>query len=108
MKMTIKCRFKRSYQLPSVALKKSKRFILLTVLIMTGLLTGCATVSFDQSKSYSYAITNPEETALGRYAALNVEQQEGLSGFFPLEEGMDALGMRLRLADQAEKSIDLQ
>jgi len=57
------------------------------------LVSGCATVSFDQSKSYTQAITNPEETSLGGYAPNKVEQFEGLSGFYPLKEGLDALGM---------------
>ncbi|MBW2633357.1 MAG: phospholipase D family protein [Deltaproteobacteria bacterium] len=78
------------------------------VLVIAGLLAGCATVSFDQPKSYSQAITNPEDTTLGRYAADKVEAYDGLSGFYPLIEGMDALGIRLRLAELAEKSIDLQ
>ena len=87
---------------------KFMRFRLLAVLVLAVLLTGCAAVSFDQPKSYSQAIPNPENTALGEYAALEVEASEGLSGFYPLNEGMDALGMRLRLAERAEKSLDLQ
>ncbi|MBW2678898.1 MAG: phospholipase D family protein, partial [Deltaproteobacteria bacterium] len=66
------------------------------VLVIAGLLAGCATVSFDQPKSYSQAITNTEDTTLGRYAADKVEAYDGLSGFYPLIEGMDALGIRLR------------
>ena len=54
------------------------------------------------------AITDFDSTALGKYASLNVELNEGLSGFYPLEKGLDALGMRLRLAEIAEKSLDLQ
>ena len=34
-------------------------------LILAVVLTGCATVSFDQPKSYSQAITNTENTLLG-------------------------------------------
>jgi len=78
------------------------------VLLLAFLVTGCATVSFDQPKSYSQAITDVEGTALGGYASFKVEKHEGLSGFYPLREGMDALGMRLRLAETAEKSLDLQ
>ena len=78
------------------------------LLILVFLLAGCATVSFDQPKSATQAITNGEDTELGRYAAQKVEQYEGLSGFHPLSQGMDALGIRLHLAKWAEKSIDLQ
>jgi putative cardiolipin synthase len=75
---------------------------------LTGLLASCATVSFDEPKSYTTAITDTQETALGRYAAFETEHLEGQSGFYPLSEGMDALGIRLHLAERAEKSIDLQ
>ena len=78
------------------------------VLILVLFVSGCATVSFDQPKSYSQAITDFEGTTLGQYTSLKVEEHEGLSGFYPLEKGLDALGMRLRLAETAEKSIDLQ
>jgi putative cardiolipin synthase len=78
------------------------------VLFLALLVSGCVTVSFDQSKTYTQAITNPEDTSLGEYAAQKVEQFEGLSGFYPLKEGLDALGMRLRMAEVAEKTLDLQ
>ena len=41
-------------------------------------------------------------------AAHETAQHDGLSGFYPLRQGMDALGVRLRLAERAEKSIDMQ
>ena len=77
-------------------------------LVFVGLFAGCATVSFDQSKSYSVAITDTGDTVLGKLVADWVELNEGLSGFYPLRQGMDALGVRLRLAEIAEKSIDMQ
>jgi putative cardiolipin synthase len=83
-------------------------FKLPALLILAGFLAGCATVSFDQPKTYSQAFTDTEDTAINQYAAEKTEQLEGLSGFLPLKQGMDALGMRLRLAEKAEKSIDLQ
>jgi putative cardiolipin synthase len=75
---------------------------------MTGLSGGCATVSFDQPKSHSIAFTDTSDTVLGKLVADWVALHQGLSGFYPLEGGMDALGVRLRLADRAEISIDLQ
>jgi len=78
------------------------------ILIIAGLLGGCATVSFDQPKSYSTAIMDTGNTTLGEYAAHITDQHKGGSGFYPLDYGMDALGVRLRLAERAEKSIDLQ
>ena len=48
----------------------------------------CATVSFDQPKSYRRAITDFEGTALGKYASFKVEKHEGLSEFYPLGKGL--------------------
>ena len=78
------------------------------IFILAGLLAGCATVSFEQPKSHSRAITDTADTPLGKYASYETSQLDGQSGFYPLKQGMDALGIRLRLAEKAEKSIDLQ
>ena len=82
------------------------RFLLL--LLCAAVITGCATVSFNEPKSYSEAITETADTHLGKGVSEWVEVHGGLSGFYPLTQGMDALGVRLRLAEVAEKSIDLQ
>jgi putative cardiolipin synthase len=47
-------------------------------------------------------------TSLGRDVAGWLQTHDGLSGFYPLSQGLDALGVRLQLAERAEKSIDLQ
>ena len=91
-----------------VTMKRIKVYLVFAVLIFTGLLAGCATVSFDESKSYSEAITDTHDTALAKYAAHKTAHVDGQSGFYPLNEGMDALGIRIHLAEIAEKSIDLQ
>ncbi len=85
-----------------------KRCKISAILVITGLLAGCATVSFEQPKSFSTAIINTENTVLGKFAARETAQHDGRSGFYPLNKGMDALGVRLRLAERAEKSIDMQ
>jgi len=81
--------------------------ILLLLLLATAF-TGCATVSFDEPKSYSETITDTVDTRIGKGVSQWVDTHGGLSGFYPLSEGMDALGVRLKLAEVAEKSIDLQ
>ena len=81
---------------------------ILVIFLIASLLSSCATVSFDQPKSFSTAITNPDDTSLGKAVAEWSDLHQSLSGFYPLIGGMDALGVRLRLAEIAEKSIDLQ
>ena len=71
-------------------------------------LSSCATVPFDQPKTFSETITDTANTSLGRDVARWLQTHSGLSGFYPLSQGMDALGVRLHLAERAEKSIDLQ
>jgi putative cardiolipin synthase len=87
---------------------KSIIFKMSAILVFSGLLAGCATVSFDQPKSYSTVITDTGDTPLGKYAAHKTAQHNGRSSFYPLDRGMDALGVRLRLAERAAKSIDMQ
>ena len=70
--------------------------------------TGCTTVPFDEPKPYSKVITDTADTTLGKDVTAWVDAHEGRSGFYPLSNGMDALGVRLRLAEVAEKSIDMQ
>jgi putative cardiolipin synthase len=78
------------------------------LLVAAGLVFGCSTVPLNQPKSLTTCITEVDETRLGRIAADWTAENQGLSGFYPLSRGMDALGVRLKLAERAEKSIDLQ
>jgi len=81
---------------------------LAALVIAVAILSSCATVSLDKPKTYSEVTTNTADTSLGRDVARWLAVHDGLSGFYPLSQGMDALGVRLRLAERAEKSIDLQ
>ena len=72
------------------------------------MVSGCATVSFDEPKSESTYLTDTAQTELGQWSTRWVDSNGGASGFYPLAGGMDALAARLGLAERAEKSIDLQ
>ena len=54
------------------------------------------------------AIADTADTHLGREATEWVGNNNGLSGFYPLTNGHDALGVRLRLLELAERSVDIQ
>lgn len=77
------------------------------VLLML-LVAGCATVPHDIPKVSSMYISNTSDTHFGRQVADWSDEHDGKSGFFPLGQGMDALGARLRLLEKAETSVDLQ
>ena len=80
--------------------------------IVTGVLilglAGCAAGPIDYPREHSEAFTDTEDTFLGREIAAFEADHPGKSGFYPLSRGMDALGARLSLMDQAERSIDAQ
>lgn len=87
----------------------SLRFITaLTVLLS---LSGCATVDFDYPKQESVALTSAEtaDTYLGKQILpLVSEHPDGESGFVPVSNGIEALAVRLLMAERAERTLDAQ
>lgn len=74
-------------------------------------LAGCATVDFDYPKqeSVAMAITATADTYLGKQlTSLVSAHADGESGFHPLADGVDALAVRLLMAERAEQTIDAQ
>jgi len=78
------------------------------LVLAVAVLSSCATVQLDGPKTHSEKMINTANTALGHDVARWLQAHDGLSGFYPLSQGMDAMGVRLQLAERAEKSIDLQ
>ena len=84
---------------------------ILLALAFSVALNGCATVDFDYPKQESAALesTGTLDTYLGRQlGSLVDEHPEGDSGFLPLGNGIEALAVRLILAERAERTIDAQ
>ncbi|HEX5788388.1 MAG TPA: phospholipase D family protein [Woeseiaceae bacterium] len=83
------------------------RIILL--LVSPVFIGACAGIDFDYPRTPSTVIDDTAGTRLaGKYAAEAAQHPAGQSGFHELPNGIDALAARLLLAEQAEKSIDLQ
>ena len=80
---------------------------LLTVATVLAL-AACASVPLDYPREPSYALTDTADTSVGTSVARWTSSNDGLSGFHPLTQGMDAFAARLRLIEVAESSIDLQ
>jgi putative cardiolipin synthase len=78
------------------------------ILVFAGLLAGCATVSFEHPKSIQHGDHRHRRYGTGQIRRTRDREHPGRSAFYPLNQGMDALGIRLRLAERAEKSIDMQ
>ncbi|MEP6997668.1 MAG: phospholipase D family protein [Betaproteobacteria bacterium] len=74
------------------------------------LLAGCATLppGSDYPKAASSALTHPEQTRLGRQFAPLAAAHAGLSGFRLIPVGIDSFLMRMEMAQQAERTLDVQ
>lgn len=75
---------------------------------MLGLLSSCTTLEFDVIKVDSTACPDTDETSLGVWANELGSGHTGESGFYVLSDGIEALAMRLLLAERAERCIDAQ
>jgi len=71
-------------------------------------LSACASVPFDYPRQESHAFADTSGTMIAGDVAEWTAANDGMSGFYPLLEGMSSLGARLRLIAVAERSIDLQ
>jgi cardiolipin synthase C len=70
---------------------------------------GCATIDYDYPRQESYFLPDTSHTPLAKLVEPDVAQRPaGQSGFFPMNDGVDALAARLLLAKRAEESIDVQ
>jgi putative cardiolipin synthase len=88
---------------------KNKKFDFLILSILSGLLIGgCATLPKNFERPVSYALTDTDDTFFGRAYNNFKSYKPGESGFSLLENGLDAFVARAVLANQAEKSIDVQ
>jgi putative cardiolipin synthase len=78
------------------------------IAILSGLLTACVSAPLDYPRQESRAIADTTSTRQAIDVRKWVGGRDDVNGFYPLSEGFDAFGVRLRLMDLAEKSIDVQ
>lgn len=73
-------------------------------------LAGCATLppGSNYPKAASNALTHPEQTRLGRQFAVPSAAHPGLSAFRLLPVGIDSFLLRMEMAQQAERTLDVQ
>jgi len=81
------------------------RFITTVVLLLVG---GCASLPAGYERADSHALQDTASTVLGRAGRDMIQAHEGLSGCRPLPNGVDALVVRMLLAETAERSLDVQ
>jgi cardiolipin synthase C len=89
-------------------MKKDRIFLKLMILTVLSGLAACASLPTGFERSPSFALTDTQETALGRGISKDASAHPGKSGFFILPSGLDAFTARALLAERAERSIDAQ
>ena len=80
----------------------------LSAVVALFIIVGCATLPKDFDRPESYALTDTEDTTLGRSRAAERAAHPGKSGFYLLSNGLDAFVARAVLSQRAERSIDAQ
>lgn len=73
--------------------------------------SGCASIDFDAPKTETHVITDTADTVIGQLVdglITFADPAPGEAGFYPIADGIDALAVRLLMAERAEKSIDAQ
>ena len=78
------------------------------VLSLMGLFAGCVSAPFNYPKEKSVAIMDIPGTPESLRVQEWVGGREDVDGFYPLIEGFDAFGARLKLMTHARTSIDAQ
>ena len=90
------------------------RMLFITSRVLVGiasavLLSACASIDFDYPRTTSTAYTDTDDTRLARALVDDVaDKAADQAGFYPMSDGIDALAIRLLLAERAERSIDTQ
>jgi len=91
-----------SSQVNNAVRASSLAFMLLTV-------AACATIDYAYPRQDSYFLPDTSNTRLGKSVEPDVAKQPpNQSGFYSINDGMDALTARLLLANSADRSIDVQ
>jgi cardiolipin synthase C len=93
--------------IPDMIGKMQPMFFLSLILALLVAVTGCTTLPVDYERTQTVALQDTESTRLGRSGRAVMKGHEGLDGSYPLPNGVDALIMRLHLAEAAERSLDI-
>jgi putative cardiolipin synthase len=79
------------------------------VALLALLASGCATIDYDYPRQESSFLPDTSDTRIGKIVEpLIAAHPPDQSGFYPMNDGVDALTARLLLAEYADKSIDVQ
>src|SRR5438045_215614 len=82
----------------------------LALLLAATLFAGCASLppGIDAPKVESFALAQPQATTLGKRVDARAKEHPGLSGFRLLLDGAESFALRVRIAEKAERTLDVQ
>ena len=80
----------------------------LFLIMLAAAVAGCSGLPKNTHRPETSAFSNTADTSLGAAAARLSAGRKSDSGFIPLSEGLDAFAARVILAQNAERSLDLQ
>ena len=91
-------------------LRRSRRIVFFLLLLCGGFVVQrhYSRLPSLEGRTVSTALTDTCETQLGRAVAPLVEAHPNVSGIFPLGDARDAFAARMRLAQRAERTLDVQ
>jgi len=69
---------------------------------------GCASLPTDVQRVPSYVVENTGKTRIGVEVEPVLKRHPGKSGFYVLNDGMEAFVARMKMAEAAEKTLDVQ
>ena len=73
---------------------------LFSAALLTSIVAGCATIDYDYPRTEAYFLPDTSDTSLAKQIEPDVAQHPpDQSGFYPMNDGVDALTARLLLAD---------
>ena len=78
------------------------------ILIAFMVLSGCTSLPHNAVRSESMAFIDTEHTLWGRLSGELTDGKSGESGFWLVENGLEALVRRLDIIDNAQRSLDVQ
>ena len=89
--------------------KMTNKLRLIGLMIILSALASCASVDFDYPKEDTRAFSDTDDTRYGKLSTeLLAAHPSDESGFYPMNDAIDALATRLLMAQKAERSIDAQ
>ena len=86
----------------------ANRVLTILPLLLTMLVSGCASLPTDYPRTESTAMQDYQSTLMGQRFAAAEAEHPGESGFTIIRYGRNAFSTRIAMSDLAEKTLDLQ